>query len=90
MYVYVLSEVRYYFEIINDLTTSGTSSFDAERKHPTETTGQVLLRSLVTRMIFQSRIRDPIDVLVLLQPSSKRQGIASMSFSPQAKRFETE
>ena len=85
-----IGKVRNELEVVHNLATSLATSLDTKRKHTTESSRQVLLRKLVALVALKTRIADPSDVWVLLQPSCELERVLSVSLTAQTERLNTE
>lgn len=85
----LLGKIGDQLEVIHDLATCSSTALDTKGQHTTETAFEVLLRSRMTWMAFQTRVRDPGNVLVLLQPVCHGKGVGRMSFTSQAQCLNT-
>lgn len=86
----ILRKVGNQLEAVYKLDTGSSAAFDTERKNTTKPTFQVPFGSLMAWVAFQSRVRDPADVFVLLEPVCKNSGVAGMSFSTQTQGLQTQ
>lgn len=87
---HILGKVRDQLEAIHYLTTGSSSALDANRQYTTKPAGQVLFRSLVERMVFQTRIGNPANMLILLKPPSQSNCVCSMALRAQTQSLQTQ
>lgn len=86
----ILGKVGDHFEPINNPTTSRSTTFNSHRQHTTKATLQIPLRRLMGRMVLQTRVRNPANMLVRLKPLRQSESVASMSLSAQTQRLQTQ
>lgn len=80
----LLSKVRDELETVNNLASCCSSALHTNRKNTSESISEVLLRIAVARVVLQTWVRHPGDILVLLQPAGQGQGVAGVAFAAQA------
>lgn len=86
----ILGKVRNQLEIVDDLASSGTTALDTEGQHTAEAPFQIPLRGLVVGVALQSGVRNPADVLVLLEPACQSKSVAGVTFGAQAQSLQTQ
>ena len=84
-----VGKVRSEFKGIDNSHTSLFTTFDSKREHTSEPTTEVLLCIPVGRVGLKTRVRDPADLRVRLQPPSQSKSVASVTFYSQVKGLKT-
>lgn len=85
-----VGEVGDELEAVNDLGASLGTTLDAECEDTAESALEVLFGHLVRWMALETRVRNPCDVLVLLEPAGKREGVGGVSLATERESLETE
>ena len=86
----ILCKVGNQLEAVHKLDTGSSTAFNTERKDSTKPTSQVPFGSLMAWVAFQSRVGNPADVFVLLEPVCKNSGVAGMSLSAQTQGLQAQ
>ncbi|KAB8760612.1 hypothetical protein FH972_026604 [Carpinus fangiana] len=77
-------------EAVDDLRAGGLAALDAKGEHAAEAAGEVLLGQGVRGVRLEAGVRDPRDVLVLLEPLGQGDGVAGVALAAQAERLGAE
>jgi hypothetical protein len=85
-----IGKVRDQLEVVDNLRPSLLAALDTEAQNASEASGEVLLRELVALVRGKTRVRNPRDVLVLLQPLGQLERILGMALAAQREGLHAE
>lgn len=83
-----IGQVRSQLQPVHKARASLDVAFDSKGQDTSGPSRQHLLGQLMAWVAGQARIRDPVDLRVLLKPLSQSQGVVGMPLSSQRQRFE--
>lgn len=86
---HLLGKIGNQLEAIDNLASSRRTTLNTNRQNTTKSASQILLRRSVRRVILKTGIRDPRDMLILLEPLSQGKRISSMALAAQTQRLQT-
>lgn len=85
-----VGEVADQLEAVDDLGAAGRAALDADGEHTAVAAGEVLGRGRVRRVRVEAGVRDPADVLVLLEPLGEREGVRRVALGTERERLQAE